>query len=616
MPMLAKENPKTMFLRAREMQQSNGGNDSAGAAALLKKVVAALPDSAEAHLRLSEALLESHDIKGAFAAAKKAQELAPKNAEAATHLAIIEFALARQTGQNHESAKASLQRAAKLSPADPELWFHLVDLCESTKDGPGALEAWLQVGNLRPHMQMGGQPIHIVAFERAAYLATALKRYAERREACLALAREADATEQHLRMLSELARDQVNQGFLGHAEESFVLLAKKIPGEATVWQNIALVQRQSDRFADAIHSLQKAQEIAPEVRNIVLQAYCLMNTGRHAEALAILTEQHGKHGFQGESDQNEYARGLLAACFLMLDRHGELIKQFQAWGRKQESEFSKGQHAHALLKAGNLKEARAVIKEGMEQYPELLIFKRASAINKNVFDGASKYKNESAMAFRRIDLEASAYLFAEFRQWGSCLNAIQEMGKLAPILDVELLLLQANALGELGQAQEAVEVLRRCQQLAPGHATVQNNLGYSILQQEGDLQEASSLIRAALEKEPGNASYMDSWGWALFKQGKIAEAEKMLRRAIAADPLNPEILMHLGEALLSLGRPLDAIEQWEKALAFAFPERQNLESRMSQLKTDMAKKALEDNESDPEKDDGSGDGSDGEEWMP
>jgi tetratricopeptide (TPR) repeat protein len=618
MPFNAKENPQQLFLRAREMQQSKGGNDSAAAAALFKKVAAALPNSPEAHLRLSEALLESHDIKGAFIAAKRAQELAPKSPEIASNLAIIEFAMAKYSGQNHDSAKASLLKATKMSPGDPELWFHLVDLCESKQDVPGALNAWLHLGNLRPHMQMGGQPLYIVAFERAAYLAYTLKRYNERREACLALAREANASEHHLRLLEELAREQVDQGYLGHAEESFGLLATRLPEEASVWQNIALVQRQSDRFADAVRSLHRAQGIKPEARNIVLQAYCLINLGQSAEALAILNELDSRSDYRDDSDQREYARGLLSACLLMLDRPDELIKNLKSWIGKHESEYSLSQRAHALLKSGNLKDARIALLDGMKLFPEQLIFKRAASIQKQVFDGSSKFEKQSALALRQISLEADAYLFAEFRQWGMSLEAIQKIHKLSPIQDAELLLLQSNALEALGQSQEAIKILRQCRQLAPSYSTVQNNLGYIMLERGGDIEEAASLIKSALEQEPNNASYMDSWGWALFKQGQIEEAEKVLRKAAEANPYSPEILKHLGEALLSLNRPQDAIEQWEKALAFAFPDRQNLEARLNKLKTDLAKKALQENESGPDQDTESsnGDGNADEDWMP
>jgi len=597
-PLTAQESPKQLFLRAREMQRSNGGYDSAGAVALYRKVIAALPNSSEAHLRLSEALLELRDIDGALAAARKATELAPKNSEAAANLAIIEFALAKQPGQNSDAAKAALFRATKLSPGDPELWFRLADLCESSQDGPGALNAWLHLGNLRPAMNLGDQPVYIVAYERAAFLAHTLQKYNEHREACLALARESNAPDQHLRILEELARDQVRQGYLGHAEESFTLLAARFPDESSVWQNIALIQRQTDRFDDAIHSLQKAQAIKPDPRNVIQQAYCMMNLGRLTEAQTVLQDLLNQQDSLELAESREHARGLLSTCFLMLNRSSDLLQMMESWKDVTEKPFLFAQRSHALLQTKDYNAARAALKEGMRRFPEQLIFRGASTIPNSIFEGRSAQATKSREALYLLELEMSAYLWAEFKQWDKCLEAIQEADGISPIQDVEFLLLKSNALSSLGRSEEALNILRKCQHIAPGHPIIQNNLGYHLLEFGGDIQEASSLIKAALDQEPDNASYLDSWGWALFKQGKFKEAEAVLQKAVEANPLSPESRMHLGKALLNLNRPQEALDQWERALAFAFPDRKNLENQVSSLKTELAKKAHEDDEDD------------------
>jgi tetratricopeptide (TPR) repeat protein len=82
---------------------------------------------------------------------------------------------------------------------------------------------------------------------------------------------------------------------------------------------------------------------------------------------------------------------------------------------------------------------------------------------------------------------------------------------------------------------------------------------------------------------------MDSWGWVLFKQGKFAEAEVALRKAAEISPFSPEVHRHLGEALLKLDRLQDALDEWERALAFAFPQRKQLEEQVQSLRTRLAK---------------------------
>jgi predicted Zn-dependent protease len=596
MALVAQESPKQLFLRARELQQVNGGSDPTGAVALYKKVSAAMPDSAEAQLRLSEALLEARDIDGALDAAKKAARLAPKNAEAAANLAIIEFTIARTRRQGSIDAKTALLNATKLLPTDAELWFRLADICESDQDRSGALNAWLHFGRLRPSMTLGDQPAFEVAYEQAAYQAFALNDYSGRREACMALAKEDGAPEKYMQWLEELAHLQVERGYLGHAEESFTLLAKKFPVESSVWQNIAIVQIQSEHFDEAAQNLKRALAIAPDPAITTQLAYCLMNVGKLQEASNLLQELLDSKGKPKSGGQLDQAKGLLGSCLLMLNRPNDLLQWTNSFGKASGNALLMGQQAHAMIQINDLKSARALIKKGMRLFPDALFFNLAATIPNEIFDGGGKWESESAKAFRLLNLKAMAYLWAEFRQWDKCLQAILEASEVSQINDVELLLLQSNALASLNQKPQALDALRACHRLAPNHPVVQNNLGYHLLENGGEIQEAAALIKTALDQEPDNASYMDSWGWALFKQGKYGEAEAMLKKAIEADPLNPEILSHLGEVFISLGRPSDALEQWEKALAFAFPDRAALNAKANLLRTELAKKALKEND--------------------
>jgi predicted Zn-dependent protease len=111
-----------------------------------------------------------------------------------------------------------------------------------------------------------------------------------------------------------------------------------------------------------------------------------------------------------------------------------------------------------------------------------------------------------------------------------------------------------------------------------------------LLERDGDLDEAAKLIEASLKQDPKNGSTMDSWGWVLFKQGKTAEAEEALRKAVEQNPFSPEIRRHYGEVLLKMGKQEEALEQWERALAYVFPGRKDLEKRAKELGQDVLRK--------------------------
>ncbi len=78
-----------------------------------------------------------------------------------------------------------------------------------------------------------------------------------------------------------------------------------------------------------------------------------------------------------------------------------------------------------------------------------------------------------------------------------------------------------------------------------------------------------------------------------FKQGKLAEAEATLRRAAEQNRFSPEVRKHLGEVMLAQGKIREAVEQWERALAYPFPDRADLEKRLGALKVRLAKEEAE-----------------------
>jgi Flp pilus assembly protein TadD len=224
----------------------------------------------------------------------------------------------------------------------------------------------------------------------------------------------------------------------------------------------------------------------------------------------------------------------------------------------------------------------------MARFPRTGLFVQAKEIPADRFDEGLFRRKASRAALALLEREATASTLAEFKDWKGSLAVLEGARALGPA-NLNLLLLESNVLDQLGRFDEAIAVLRKAQALSPDHPTLQNNLGYLLLERGGDLTEAARLIGASVEKDPQNGSVQDSWGWVLFKQGKYAEAEKALRRASELSPYSPEVRKHLGEALLKLGRRAEAAEQWERALAFSFPDRKALEKRLALLRTELAR---------------------------
>jgi Flp pilus assembly protein TadD len=145
----------------------------------------------------------------------------------------------------------------------------------------------------------------------------------------------------------------------------------------------------------------------------------------------------------------------------------------------------------------------------------------------------------------------------------------------------------------VGRTEDSLRVLREAQKANPGNPMVQNNLGYLLLEQGRELEEAAALIEASAKATPDNGNVVDSLGWAQFKLGRIAEAEATLRKAAELSPFSPEVRKHLGEVLVKQGKLAEAAEQWERALAFVFPDRQALEKRLGELRIRLARESAQ-----------------------
>ena len=577
------EDSRAMMLQARAKQRRGGGDDPQGAVQIYKRVIALVPQSAEAHLRLSESIEETGDMDGAVAPARKALELDPRNAEVAGHLGILQYRRAMTASSVLPEARSDLQKATELLPNDAEVWARQGEVSELLKDSELALRSWLQVGRLRPSIT--------IAWERALIQAKSLDRYEARREATMALCSGKNPDPRHLRMLDELSREQIKLGYLAHAEESFRLLSRHLPESPEILENVALIQVRTARFDEALKSLQQAEKLKPSDRISFNLALALMNLGRFREAedrwKSLLPHLVGKND---ETVSQQNARILYANCLLLQGRASEALPLINAWRVTKEDGELATLRVEALMAKEDWKGTRAALKEGIAKFPKTTLFLQASALPKNLFNESFFARKESRGALMQLYCEGIANAFAEFRQWDRCLEYAVKARNASKQREIELLLLQSNALDQLGRSEEAMNVLREAQKVNPTNSTLQNNLGYLLLEKGGDLKEASDLIEAAVKQDPQNSSVMDSWGWVLFKQGKFEESEKALRKASELNPFSPETRMHLGEVLLKLNRPEETVEQWERALAFIFPGRAILDQRLATLQADIAKR--------------------------
>jgi len=124
----------------------------------------------------------------------------------------------------------------------------------------------------------------------------------------------------------------------------------------------------------------------------------------------------------------------------------------------------------------------------------------------------------------------------------------------------------AASLERSGRFDRAVSMFKSMIAREPDNGIALNYLGYMYADSGIHLEESLELIGRALRDEPDNGAYLDSYGWALFRLGRLNEAESEIRKALASLQSDPTIHDHLGDILAAQGRKDEAATHWRKAL--------------------------------------------------
>ena len=148
------------------------------------------------------------------------------------------------------------------------------------------------------------------------------------------------------------------------------------------------------------------------------------------------------------------------------------------------------------------------------------------------------------------------------------------------------------ALERAGRWAEAEKDFRTALKLNPGHPSVLNYLGYSLIDQGQKLDEALDMVKRAVDARPNDGYIVDSLGWAYFRLKKYDEAVRYLERAVELRPADPVINDHLGDAYWMVGRRLEARFQWQHALD-SKPEEELKKKLLAKLKNGLKVKTEE-----------------------
>ncbi|MGH1421446.1 MAG: tetratricopeptide repeat protein [Hyphomonas sp.] len=160
----------------------------------------------------------------------------------------------------------------------------------------------------------------------------------------------------------------------------------------------------------------------------------------------------------------------------------------------------------------------------------------------------------------------SADIYSQFGDVDIALEHAKQARALDDTHDRRILL--ADALGDAGQIEEGLAILRSEILVRPNDPYMLNSLGYYLAINTDMYEEGYKVLaraRALAQRDPYIA---DSLGWAMFKLGHLERALRLIESAQA--DLEPqqhwEVETHLGDIYWHLGKKDEAIAAWKIAL--------------------------------------------------
>ncbi|HNP63959.1 MAG TPA: tetratricopeptide repeat protein [Woeseiaceae bacterium] len=386
------------------------------------------------------------------------------------------------------------------------------------------------------------------------------------------------------------------------ADELIRTLAKPYKDSARAHYAVAVMALRSGDSEYARQRAKEAIEIDPDfTRPRLLYARALMFEGDSDKAIEYLAH------LIGDSPQPDPdARMELALMYMLTGRDDDALSQVNqvlleesgrldalrlmaiinfrlerldaAWDDFQDLLASGQYRMDALFYLGRIADYREQYERAVRLYREvrfgsntMFAQRRASALLAHQLDdvdGAFRMLEDFAAASpdNAVDVVTlKAQLLVSLERYEEALELYDKAIEYRP--DSESLVLgRCDLLLRTGRLDDAIAEYRRALKRWPDSALTLNALGYTLADRTDQYAEAEKLIRKALKLDPENPAIIDSYGWVLYKLGKLEAGLQQLN--IAYERFSDhEVAAHIVEVLAELGRKDEAFAMLESAEA-------------------------------------------------
>lgn len=488
-----------------------------------------------------------------------------------------------------QEAQAEFSRALSLDPGSLDLMLHLAEVAANNGDAARSLELADRVlerakGNARALWLRGAA---LVNLGRAAEALAPLE-----------AAGRADSTSvEYVRTLARVAEMQDRIPLVASAWERATRLDDE---DAESWFQLASAAARLGRFEQAERALERSAELNP-VRpgTLFLRGWIRESTGRTDEAIGLYRHHLEIH------PSDHATRRRLVVLLTGEGRHREANREARLLAAAQPGDpaalLAEAETAFASGDAPAGERALARLRALAPGDPELVL-RSAAALARHdrkreaieVADTWARARPadprglalaararalagslDSAAVYARRAVDASpdsldprrllARIHQDAKRWPEAVAAWREARALAP-RDPLLMLDHGFCLEQSGDVDGAIDLGRGALEVAPDLPGALNFLGYLLADNGRELPEALDLIRRAVEQDPHNGAYVDSYGWVLYRLGRLEEARVQLEAALALTGGDPVIHEHLGDVYRDLRMTERAREQYRASL--------------------------------------------------
>ncbi|MBS0218543.1 MAG: tetratricopeptide repeat protein [Proteobacteria bacterium] len=321
----------------------------------------------------------------------------------------------------------------------------------------------------------------------------------------------------------------MDEGKLDEARAAIAPLESKVANDADLRLAVAGQYEALGDFSAAERVLAKG---AQSTETIGLRA-AMLDKSKDDAGLARLYE-FAKHRAGNDDSRNRLLLGTLAET---LKRYDEALKWY-AGVTGEQSDTARLRSANVRYEQGHKGEA----------YKGLQALQTDPRVDGNVQRDAYLLEGE----LRRKDKDDKGEI------------AVYDRGIAALQDEPGILYARALAWERMDRIDKTEADLRKILVTDPENVAALNALGYTLADRTTRYAEALQLIDRARAADPANAAIIDSYGWVLYRLGKIDEALPYLRRAYILQK-DPEIATHIGEVLWVQGHRDDALRYFEEA---------------------------------------------------